>query len=283
MFREPINRRKALRLAGASCLGAALWPRSASAAPVSLDSVKKAGVLKVGCEAAYRPFTFRDGTRILGYDVDVGEAIFKPVGVTCNFIDTAWSGIIPALYAGNFDMIMCAMTYTKERVERVAFAIPYAEATQEMIIRASDAGKIKSIEDMSGKIMGVKLGSAGATMAKELNETIAKTKGKGFSEVKTYDDHPAAYLSLVQGSVDGVINTLATLSQVLKDAPGRYAIVRNVGPIIWSGIAARKEDSELIGFVDKRLTEMKASGELWALQEKWFGVRMELAEKVPSF
>lgn len=277
------DRRDCLKLLGATSLGLAGLAVPASAAPLTLEQIKKAGVVKVGCEAAYRPFTFRDQGKIVGYDVDLAEVIYKPLGVKCDFIDTAWSGIVPALYAGNFDIIHCAMTYTKERVERVAFSMPYAEATQELIIRAGDADKIKTIDDMSGKVLGVKLGSAGDTMKVGLDKALAAKKGKGFSEVKVYDDHPAAYLALGQGSVDGVINTLATLTQVLKDAPGRYAIVRNVGPLTWSGIATRKDEKELIGFVDKRLAELKASGEIYALQEKWFGVKMQLAEAVPSF
>lgn len=277
------DRRDCLKLLGATSLGIVGLTGPASAAPLTLEQIKKAGVVKIGCEAAYRPFTFRDQGKIVGYDVDLAEVIYKPLGVKCDFIDTAWSGIVPALYAGNFDIIHCAMTYTKERVERVAFSMPYAEATQELIIRASDADKIKTIDDLSGKVLGVKLGSAGDTMKGGLDKALASKKGKGFSEVKVYDDHPAAYLALGQGAVDGVINTLATLTQVLKDAPGRYAIVRNVGPLTWSGIATRKEEKDLIGFVDKRLAELKASGEIYALQERWFGVKMQLADTIPSF
>ncbi|WP_171070405.1 transporter substrate-binding domain-containing protein [Methylobacterium terricola] len=278
-----LDRRDCFKLLAGLGLGLAGSAVPAVAAPLTLDQIKKNGSVRIGCEAAYRPFTFRDQGKIVGYDVDLAEIIYKPLGVKCDFIDTAWSGIVPALYAGNFDVIHCAMTYTKERVGRVAFSIPYAEATQEMLIRAADAGKVKAVEDMSGKILGVKLGSAGDTMKTALDQRVAAKAGKGFSEVKTYDDHPAAYLALAQGSVDGVINTLATLTQVLKDAPGRYAIIRNVGPMTWSGIATRKDEKDLIGFVDQRLAQLKAGGELYALQEKWFGTRMQLAEAIPSF
>lgn len=277
------DRRQCLGFLGAAGLGLMGFSRSAAAAPLTLEQIKKNGVLKVGLEAAYRPFTFRDQGKIVGYDVDLAEIIYKPLGIKLDLIDTAWSGVVPALYAGNFDIIHCAMVYTKERVDRVAFSMPYAEATQELIIRSADADKIKSIEDMSGKVLGVKLGSAGDTMKASLNERLAKAKGKGFSEIKVYDDHPAAYIALGQGSVDGVVNTLATLTQVLKDAPGKYAIVRNVGPVTWCGIATRKDEKELIGFVNQRLAELKANGEIYALQEKWFDMKMQLADSIPSF
>jgi polar amino acid transport system substrate-binding protein len=252
-------------------------------AATTVESIKKAGIVRVGCEAAYRPFAFREGNKIVGYDIELASLLFAPLGVKVEMIDTAWAGVIPALYAGNFDVIMTSLTYTKERVEKVGYTIPYTEATQEMLVRASDAGTIKGLNDMAGKILGVKLGSAGDTMKTKLEETLKAATGKGFAQVKTYDDHPAAYLALAQGSVDGVINSLATLTQVMKDAAGKYAIVRDIGPRNWAGIGTRKEDTEIISFLNERITALKAGGEIYALQEKWFGMRMQLADKVPTF
>ena len=288
--RHSRSRRDILKLSGsvaavavaAPSLLAALSGR-AMAAPMTIADIKKAGVARVGVEAAYRPFTFRDGSQIVGYDVDLAKLLFTPLGVKVEMIDTAWAGVIPALYAGNFDAIMTSLTYTRERVAKVGYSIPYAEATQEMLIRASDEGTIKNLDAMAGKVLGVKLGSAGDTMKTTLEEKLKAGAGKGFAEVKTYDDHPAAYLALAQGSVDGVINSLATLTQVVKDAPGKYAIVRDIGPRNWAGIATRKEDVDLIVFLDERINALKANGEIYKLQEKWFGVRMQLSDKIPTF
>lgn len=278
---HPSRRTLLLGAAGALALPALGAPaRAAGRGP---EDLRKAGLVRVGCEAAYRPFTYRDGSRIVGYDVDLAGLLFQPLGVTVEMVDTAWAGVIPALYAGNFDLIMTSLTYTKERVQKVGYTIPYTEATQELLVRASDAGTITTLDGMAGKILGVKLGSAGDTMKVGLEAKLKAATGKGFSEIKTYDDHPSAYLALAQGSVDGVINALPTLTQVTKDAPGRYAIVRNIGPRNWAGIGLRKEDEDLRAFLDARITALKASGEIYGLQEKWFGIRMDLADKVPSF
>lgn len=285
-FRDGPSRRRFLGLS-ALLLAATALPllplTPVQAEPLTLDAIRKAGVVRVGVEAAYRPFTFRDKGEIVGYDVDLAKDIFAPLGVKVEFVDTAWAGVIPALYAGNFDCIMTSLTYTKERVARVGYSIPYTEATQEMLVRASDAGKIKSLDDMAGKVLGVKLGSAGDTMKTKLDEKLKAATGKGFSEIKTYDDHPAAYLALAQGSVDGVINSLATLTQVVKDAPGKYVIVRDIGPRNWAGIGTRKEDTQLIDFLNQRIEALKANGDIYKLQEKWFGTRMQLSDKVPDF
>ena len=281
-----ISRRDLLRttLAGAAAAGALGGiARRAFAAPVTLDQLKKTGEMRIGVEVAYPPFVFRDKGAIVGYDVDLAGVFCKTLGVKPNFIDTQWSGVIPSLYAGRFDIIMASMSITKERVQRVAFSIPYAEASQALLVRQEDKDRIKTIEDMSDRILGIKLGSPGEVLHKRIAERLVQVRGKGFKDVKTYDDHPAAYLALAQGTVDGVLNTLPTLAQVVKDRPGRYVIVRGVGQESWAGIAARKEDSEIIAFLDRELTRLKQNGELYGLQEKWFGFRMKLADRVPSF
>jgi polar amino acid transport system substrate-binding protein len=280
-----LQRRQLLRLLGSAAAGSALtsWPHAVCAAPVTLEQIKKSGVLHVGCEAAYVPFTYRDSSgKIVGFDVDIVGRYLSPIGVKPEFIDTQWSGVIPALYAGRFEMVP-TMSYTKERLERVLFSIPYADASQALLIRAADKDKIKTIADMSGRILGIKLGSPGETLKIKLDQQLKSERGAGFKDIKTYDDHPAAYLALGQGSVDGVLNTVPTLAVVMRDKPGAFAMVNNVGGENWHGYAFRKEDTELADFINGRITALKQSGELYELQEKWFGFRMNLADKIPTF
>ncbi|MBO0757887.1 MAG: transporter substrate-binding domain-containing protein, partial [Bradyrhizobiaceae bacterium] len=174
------------------------------------------------------------------------------------------------------------MSYTKERMEKVLFSIPYADASQALLIRAKDKDSIKSISDMSGRVLGIKLGSPGETLKDKLGDQLKAERGAGFKDVKTYDDHPAAYLALAQGSVDGVLNTVPTLSIVLRDKPGVFSIVYNVGGSNWHGYAFRKEDTELASFINQRITDLKASGELAKLQEKYFGFTMTVPDKIPQ-
>jgi polar amino acid transport system substrate-binding protein len=219
----------------------------------------------------------------VGYDVELAELLCKPLGVKPNFIDTAWAGVIPSLYAKKFDVIMSSMSYTKERLERVAFSIPYAEASQALLVRAADADKIKSVADLNGRVLAVKLGSPGQILQEKMAASLKSSGGAGFKEVRTFDDHPSAYVALAQNRVDGVLNTLATLAMVLKDAPGKYAIVKGMGADNWAGIAARKEDTEIVQYLNTELRRLKADGSLYKLQEKWFGFRMNLTDAVPSF
>jgi polar amino acid transport system substrate-binding protein len=276
-----LSRRRFLSL-GSAAMAAAMMPRLSFAAGLTLAEIKASGELKIGCEAAYVPFTYRENGKIVGYDVELAEAFCKALGVKANFIDTAWAGVIPSLYAKKFDIVMSSMSYTKERLERVAFTIPYAEASQALLVRAADKDKIRTASDLNGRLLGVKLGSPGQILEEKMDSALKAAGGSGFKEVRTFDDHPAAYMALAQNRVDGVLNTLPTLAMVLRDAPGKYALVKNMGADNWAGIAARKEDGELIAFLNNQLQHMKADGSLYKLQEKWFGLRMTLADKIPA-
>jgi polar amino acid transport system substrate-binding protein len=277
-----MQRRDFLKLSAAGAAGM-LLPQAVIAQGVTLAQIKAAGELKIGCEAAYVPFTYRDAGKIVGYDVELADVFCKTLGVKPNFIDTAWAGVIPSLYAKKFDIIMTSMSYTKERLERVAFTIPYAEASQAMLIRAGDAGAIKGLTDLNGRVLAVKLGSPGQVLQEKILASLKSAGGAGFKELRVFDDHPSAYVALAQNRVDVVLNTIPTLAMVLKEAPGKYAIVKGIGADNWAGIAARKEDPEIVSFLNGELARLKADGSIYKLQEKWFGFRMTLADKIPSF
>ena len=277
-----MQRRDFLKCASAGAAGS-LIPGFAGAQALTIAQIKAAGELKIGCEAAYVPFTYRDAGKIVGYDVELADIFCKTLGVKPNFIDTAWAGVIPSLYAKKFDIIMSSMSYTKERLERVAFSIPYAEASQAMLVRAGDAGTIKSVTDLNGRVLAVKLGSPGQVLQEKMLASLKSSGGAGFKELRVFDDHPSAYVALAQNRVDVVLNTIPTLAMVLKDAPGKYAIVKGIGADNWAGIAVRKEDPEIVAFLNAEIARLKADGSIYKLQEKWFGFRMTLADRIPAF
>jgi polar amino acid transport system substrate-binding protein len=277
-----INRRDFLKATAAGA-AASTFPRIALSQSVTLAAIKASGELKIGVEAAYVPFTYRQDGKIVGYDVELAEIFCRRLGVKPNLVDTAWAGVIPSLYAKKFDIIMSAMSYTKERVERVAFSIPYAEASQALLIRAADTSAIKGVSDLNSRVVAIKLGSPGQILQERINAGLKAAGGSGFKEVRTFDDHPSAYVALAQNRVDTVLNTIPTLAMVLKDAPGRYAMVKGIGADNWAGIAVRKEDPEIVAFLNSELARLKADGTLYKLQEKWFGFRMNLADKIPTY
>ena len=279
---HPLHRRDFLQRSVAIAT-AIVFHSEARAALSTLDRIKKEGVFRIGIDAGFPPFSFRDSSgQITGYDLDLATELCKELRVKPELIDTQWSGIIPSLLAGHFDAIMGGISYTKARAEKVAFSIPYAEASQALLIRASDKDVINTVNDMSGRTIAVKLASPAETVVKTLEPRVQAAKGKGFASVKTYDDLAAAYLALAQGSVDAVMNSIATMSIVLRDKPGAFSIVKGLGVDSWCAIAMRKEDADLLAYVNGQLMQLRRNNRIYELQEKWFQFKMPLPDTLPK-
>ena len=248
----------------------------------TMDEVKKRGTLVVGMEVAYVPYeSFKDG-KIIGYDPDIVAEIMPKLGVKAQLVDTAWNGIIPALYAKKFDCIVSAMTITKERAEKVLFSMPYADASNVILLRADDS-VIKSADDLSGRIIGVQLGSAAAVISKTYEDNM-KSRGKpGYKEVKQYEHYPEAYQDLLNKRVDAVVNSKSTLMVVMNDAPGKFKLLPGISDVTaYFGMAFRKQDTALQAFFNAQLAEMKQDGRLAKLQQQWFGGTMETPNTIPA-
>ena len=179
-----MRRRTLLTAAGSAALLSLPAIRPARAAD-TLAEVKKRGTLIVGMEAAYVPYEFFKDGKIIGYDPDIIDVWAPKLGVKPQLVDTAWNGIIPALYANKFDVIISAMTITKERAEKVLFSMPYADASNVILLRANE-DKIKTADDLSGKIVGVQIGSAAAGIIKTFEAKLKAAGKPGFADVKQY-------------------------------------------------------------------------------------------------
>jgi polar amino acid transport system substrate-binding protein len=248
----------------------------------TLDEVKKRGTLIVGMEAEYVPYEFIKDGKIIGYDPDIIAIFIKNLGVKSQLVDTAWAGIIPSLYAGKFDCIISGMTITKERAEKVLFSMPYAEATNVIMIRADD-DRIKTPDDLSGKTVGVTLGSAAAIVIQKFEAKLKAAGKPGYAEVKQYEHYPEAYQDMLNKRIDAVVNSKSTLLVVMKDTPGKFKLVSGIQDITaYFGMAFRKEDVAMRDFANTQLAALKTDGTLGKLQEKWFGLTMETPNTIPE-
>jgi polar amino acid transport system substrate-binding protein len=274
-------RRRTL-LTSTCATGVLALPALRAARADTMADAKKRGTLVIGCEAAYVPYEFFKDGQIVGYDPDIMAIIGPRLGVKVRFIDTAWSGIIPALYAGKFDCIVSGMTITAPRAEKVLFSMPYADASNVILLRA-DETRIKTADDLSGKVIGVTLGSAAADIIKVF-EAKLKAKGlPGYAGVKQYEHYPEAYQDLINKRLDAVVNSRSTLMVVMHDAPGRFKMMGGVSDIhAYFGMAFRKEDADMRDFFNTQLAALKKDGTLDKLQVKWFGETMPTPNTIPS-
>lgn len=276
-----MRRRTLLTAAGSAALLSLPAIRPARAAD-TLAEVKKRGTLIVGMEAAYVPYEFFKDGKIIGYDPDIIDQFIPKLGVKAQLVDTAWNGIIPALYAKKFDVIISAMTITKERAEKVLFSMPYADASNVILLRANE-DKIKTADDLSGKTIGVQIGSAAAGIIKTFEAKLKAAGMPGYADVKQYEHYPEAYQDLLNKRIDAVVNSKSTMLVVMKDAPGKFKMIGGISDITaYFGMAFRKEDVAFQAFVNDQLGDMKKDGTLAKLQDKWFGSTMDTPDKVPD-
>lgn len=262
--------------AAAALVTVVVWsPGSAKAG--LLDEIVKRGEILLATEAAYHPFEFVEGGKIVGYGQDLTALIMKDLtaqGVKVKQLDLPFQGLLPGLLAKKFDMANSAMTMTAERAQKVAFTVPFATSTPTVVARKDD-NSIKKIEDLVGKVVGAQQGGAGVGQLKRLDERLRNEKGAGLKEVKEYIGFPELYGDLLNGRIDAVQNALPLLAVLIKQHPDKYKLVGTHGDSTYFGWVLRKEDSDLLKYVNDRLIRLKEDGTVRELQMKWFGMVMD--------
>jgi ABC-type amino acid transport substrate-binding protein len=138
------------------------------------------GVLTVGSDTTYPPMEFKEGNKIVGFDVDLTQKIAEKLGLKLDYQTTAWDGIFSALIAHKFDMVISAITITDDKKKEMDFSTPYYQVDQTALVLA-DSG-IDSVAKLGSKTAGVQIGTTGEIEAKK----IAGLK------VNTYDDNMLA-------------------------------------------------------------------------------------------
>ena len=117
-------------------------------------------LLIVGTDPGFKPFEYKEGQQIVGFDIDLSREIAKDLGKRIKVEEMAFDGLLPALQAGRIDMIIAGMTVTPDRAKNAAFSDPYYSATQRVMVRR-DHQRIKTVADLAGTRIGVQLGTTG--------------------------------------------------------------------------------------------------------------------------
>jgi len=227
------------------------------------------GVLQVGSDIAYAPMEFfEEGTTTpAGMDIDLANALAEELGVTTEIINTGWDGIIPALNAERFDVLMSAMTITDERSKTIDF-IPYFNAGTDILVKAGNPENIQSVEDLSGLTVGVQIATIQVDQLEAANEQL-QADGKPEINVLTFDQNPLAVEQLAIDRADAVI---ADSPVVANDALLSEGELEAVGLAIEAapyGIGVRKEATELKAAVEDALQALIDSGKYGEVLETW--------------
>jgi cystine transport system substrate-binding protein len=251
------------KVLAASLFATGLVGMGAAQAADLLDTVKQAGVLKIGLEGTYPPFGYRGANNQLdGFDVDVARAIAAKLGVKPEFVTTEWSGIIAGLQAGKFDVIVNQVSVTPQRKQVLDFSTPYVYSAAQLIQRKDDKREFKSLEDLKGKRLGVSLGSNYNDLAKSVPGI----------DVKTYPGAPEYLRDLASQRVDAALNDRLMINYLIKTSN----LPLRPGAVVQGGdaevaIPFRKDNPRFQQAIDKALDDLRRDGTLTKLSNKWFG------------
>jgi ABC-type amino acid transport substrate-binding protein len=226
---------------------------------------QEADVLKIGVEGAFPPFNYyNEGNQLVGFEIDLAEALCEKLGMTPEFVPTEWSGIMTGLLSKKYDCIIASMTITPARLEQVKFSTTYYTDGDNLVVRANET-RINTPADMAGKVVGATTGTSQETAANELHAQY------GLAEIKLYPSDVEGIADLVNGRIDAFI---AAKLQILFRITSTGEQIKLVGdPLnnMEKGVAIRKEDTQLLQRVNAALQEMFADGTYAAISQTWFG------------
>jgi len=246
------------------CSGGGDDKKAAEAAAANLlEEIKAKGVITVGIEGTYPPYTYHDEStdELTGYDVEIARAIAEKLGVEVEFVETKWDSIIAGLDAERYDAIINQVGITPERQEKYDFSQPYTYTRGSLIVHEDNA-EITSFEDLAGKKSAQTVTSNWAAIAESYGATIEGTDG--FSQ---------SIELVLAGRADATINDDVTFYDYKKAKPdAKVKIVDISDEVSASGVMIRKGNAELLTAINTALDELRAEGRLKELSEKYFGV-----------
>ena len=218
---------------------------------------KSNDVLVMGTNAA---FEYKQGNEIVGFDVDLAKEIARSVNKELKIEDMAFDGLLPALESGQIDMAVAGMSVTPERAKNALFSEPYYSASQRIIVKKGSP--IRNRHQLTGKKIGVQLGTTGDTLAGKI--TGAK--------VSQFPTAPSVLTELNAGGVEAVILDDAPAAQYTAGFPDLEILPGELSSEHYA-IAIKNNNHDLLEKINRVLAEMKRDGRYDNLIRKHFGPR----------
>jgi cystine transport system substrate-binding protein len=229
----------------------------------SLERIKSAGEIIIGIEGTYPPYTYHDAAtnKLIGYDVEVAEAVAAKLGVKPRFVESRWDSLIIGLDTGLWDTVINQVGVTSERKEKYDFTVPYTYTHGVVIVR-KDNDSIKSFEDLNGKSSAQTVTSNWAQLGERYGAKIIGTDG--FNE---------SVQLVIDRRADATINDDVTFADYLKEHPETPTkVVATSTDVTESAVILAKNQGELRDAIDKALRELSADGTLTRLSLKYLNL-----------
>lgn len=253
----------AIALIGCSGTPASEGEGSATESAASGLGLVNEGTLTVATEGTYRPFSFHEGGGtgdLVGYDVEIIEAVAEKLDLKIEFQETQWDAIFAGLDAGRFDVIANQVTINDEREASYLLSAPYT-VSHGVIVVPGDDDSITSFEDLEGK-----------TTAQSLTSNWYELATESGAKVEPIEGWAQAVQLLQQGRVDATINDeLTFLDYEKNEGPSGLKIAAETEEAGEQAFAFTKDKQALADAIDGALDELRADGTLSEISTKYFG------------
>ncbi|WP_129139419.1 transporter substrate-binding domain-containing protein [Modicisalibacter coralii] len=227
--------------------------------------------VRIAVDVPYEPFEYKtpDGT-LEGFDIDLGNALCKEVGVQCEWVTQPWDGIIPGLLARKYDAIMSSMVITPERERKVLFTHPYSATPRAWIAPADSKIDIHNKQQLEGRSVGVQRATLQDRYVTELYGDVL--------DVRRYDDIDDVITDMRAGRLDLAFMNYPIAEKYLEIDSGKSEFKRISGFIKGPekffgkgvGIAFRKRDKELVERFNEALATIRDNGTYDRIMKKYF-------------
>jgi polar amino acid transport system substrate-binding protein len=230
-----------------------------AAAADALESVTKAGVIKIGIFEDFPPFaSLGSSMKIEGYDVDMAEHLAKALGVKAELVGITGQNRIPYLTEGKVDLLL-SIGYSDERAEVVAFTKPYAPYY--IAVMGPKEIDVKSPADLSGKSIAVNRGT--------LEDTEVTKVAPADADIQRFSDYAGVISAFLSGQSQLMVVGNDVGATILAKNPKIEPVEKFLLLTSPSDMAVKKGESALLAKVDDILAGMKKDGSLNDMAVKW--------------
>ena len=251
--------------ASASASGSASASASASGEATTDESERT--TFTVGFDAEYPPYGYMDDNGdYTGFDLELAQAVCDMEGWELVKTPINWDSKDMELNSGSIDCIWSGFTMNG-REDDYTFSIPYVDNSQVMVV-AEDSG-INSLEDLSGKVVGVQAASAALTLLQSEEEGGQKALADTFATLQEFPDYNSAFVELQAGSIDAVAMDIGVANYQLKTRGEGFKIIEEPLNTEQYAIGFKKGNTELCDIVNKDLEELTNNGTVAELAEKY--------------
>lgn len=230
-----------------------------------LAKIQKQGFITVAMEGTWAPWTYHDESNALvGFDVEVAEAVAKKLGVEVRYEEGEWDGLLAGVQSGRYDIMVNGVGYTEERAEAYDFSKPYCFNKTVLIVR-SDNEEVKTLADLAGKTT---CNSANSTY-----QQIGEEYGASVLDVETLDGCLEMVLAGADRA-DATLNAEASFWDYMKEHPDAELKVVDTYPEMERVCIIMPKGStsdSLRTAIDKAIDELRADGTLSEISNKYFG------------